>query len=675
MKLIRSFLVLLSFFVTPWSAIAAGFGQIEGLPQQTFLDPQDAFKAVAKVENDTLKTAIILSDKIHAYIKDLHYLITQPKKVELTIQKPDPVTIEGDPNPVFYGTQTIDVPLKQLRDKGINGAFTLEIHMAGCSDAGICYNPQTRTFKLEMPAAPQLSEEEAAEQQQLKELAEEEAREKTAESAAAKSPAVTNEPNQPSNGVTTAQVTPNKTSQTTSSQANPSNEGLFAKIARLTREGNVARIAEVLTRESSFFILFLFFIFGLLLALTPCIFPMIPILSSIIVSQANTNKEADTPPPKWQGFFISLVYVLAMALTYTIVGVIAGLAGADIQAAFAKPWVIVLFALVFMALAFSLFGYYEIGLPASWQSKLTKVSDNAQGKGGLIGTAVMGALSALIVGPCVAPPLGGAILFISRSGDAWLGGWALFIMSIGMGMPLLLVGLGAGKFMPRPGGWMTRVSEIFGVLMLMMALYMLRSLLSDGMMMLLSALLLMGTALYMNPFETSASKGAWRLIKLFAFTLLLYGALLFVGWVSGSTSLIHPLDHLGGGTTPAEATHQKVDRTAHQGYSYERLMQEVKAAGKPVMVDIGKANCAACTELEEITFPDPAVQAALKHFKFIQIDITKYTDDDDKLLKKFHLFGAPNLLFFDSRGNPLPEKFLTGFVEPEKLVEHLKTIQ
>ncbi len=670
---IRSFWVYVTLFLTLWSPASAGFGAIDGLPQQSFLDPKDAFRAVAKVEDDTLKTAIILGDKIHAYTKDLHYVITQPKKVELTIQKPDPVTIEGDENTVFYGTQTIDVPLKQLRDKGISGTFTLAIHMAGCSDAGICYNPQTRTFTLAMPAAPKLSEEDAAEQQQLKELAEEEAQEKAAENAKEKAAqAETAAPSQQDKHPQTSSASPRQASHATP----PTDEGLFAKITRLTKEGNVAKIADVLTHESSFFILFLFFIFGLLLALTPCIFPMIPILSSIIVSQANKNKAVDTSPSKWQGFFISLVYVLAMALTYTIVGVIAGLAGADIQAAFAKPWVIVLFSFVFVALAFSLFGYYEIGLPASWQSKLTKVSDNAQGKGGMLGTAVMGALSALIVGPCVAPPLGGAILFISQSGDAWLGGWALFVMSIGMGMPLLLVGIGAGKFMPRPGGWMTRVSEIFGVLMLAMALYMMRSLLSEGMMMLLSALLLMGTALYMNPFDTGSSKGAWRLIKLFALTLLFYGALLFIGWVSGSTSLIHPLDHLKGGSATATAVAKKpVDRATRQGYSYARLMREVKAAGKPVMVDIGKANCAACTELEEITFPDPAVQAALKRFQFIQIDITKYTDDDDKLLKKFHLFGAPNLLFFDSKGNPLPEKFLTGFVKPEKLAEHLKAIQ
>ncbi|MCB4743873.1 MAG: sulfite exporter TauE/SafE family protein, partial [Sulfurovum sp.] len=210
---------------------------------------------------------------------------------------------------------------------------------------------------------------------------------------------------------------------------------VFDKISSLTQEGNTANIANVLGSESSLFIIMLFFIFGLLLALTPCIFPMIPILSSIIVSQASDQK-----PSVAKAFFTSLVYVIAMALTYTVVGVVAGLAGADIQTAMQNPWALTAFAAMFVALAFSLFGYYEIGLPASWQSKLSRVSDEAGQRGGFIGTAVMGVLSALIVGPCVAPPLGGAVLFISHTGDALLGGVALFVMSIGMGMPLLLVG-------------------------------------------------------------------------------------------------------------------------------------------------------------------------------------------------------------------------------------------
>ncbi|MEY3091127.1 MAG: protein-disulfide reductase DsbD, partial [Pseudomonadota bacterium] len=204
--------------------------------------------------------------------------------------------------------------------------------------------------------------------------------------------------------------------------------GFIEKISKLIKEGNTAKIADILVNESSVFILILFFLFGLLLSLTPCIFPMIPILSSIIVSQ----HKGDEKPSVSQAFFTSLIYVVAMALTYTVVGIIAGLVGADIQTAMQTPWVLVLFSAMFVALAFSLFGYYEIALPTSWQSKLNRVSDGAQGKG-IVGTAIMGMLSALIVGPCVAPPLGGAVLFISHTGDAFLGGSALFIMSIGMG--------------------------------------------------------------------------------------------------------------------------------------------------------------------------------------------------------------------------------------------------
>jgi len=450
-------------------------------------------------------------------------------------------------------------------------------------------------------------------------------------------------------------------------------EGFFAKITRLTKEGNTGKIADVLVKENPFFILMLFFIFGLLLALTPCIFPMIPILSSIIISQAGKQSK----PTIGKAFFTSLVYVLSMAFAYTVVGVVAGMVGADIQAAMAKPWVILLFAAMFVALAFSLFGYFEIGLPAKWQSKLSSASDNAQGKG-ILGTAIMGVLSALIVGPCVAPPLGGAILFISQTGDALLGGLALFVMSIGMGMPLLLVGLGAGKFMPKPGGWMMRISQIFGVMMLMMALYMIERLLPPAVTLILASLILMGSAVYMGLFDSSSNRqGAGKLITLFGLVMLLYGIMLFVGAVSGSHSLIHPLDRLTGARNGDRNTQILENQTERQGYSLQRLLSEVAQAakeGKPVIVDIGKEGCAACTELEHITFPDPQVQKEMKRFKFIQIDITKNTPQEQAILKKYGLFGAPNILFFDSKGNALPEKFLTGFIPPEQFVEQMKRI-
>ncbi len=444
--------------------------------------------------------------------------------------------------------------------------------------------------------------------------------------------------------------------------------GTFDKISKLVKEGNASKIVDVLVNESSLFVLFLFFIFGLLLSLTPCIFPMIPILSSIIVSQ----QSGDEKPSMAQAFFTSLIYVLSMALTYTVVGLVAGLLGADLQAAMQNPWVLTIFSGVFVALALSLFGYFEIGLPSSWQSKLNKASDSAQGKG-ITGTVVMGALSALIVGPCTAAPISGAVIFISHTGDALLGGAALFVMSMGMGMPLLLVGLGAGKFMPRPGGWMTRVSQVFGVMMLALAIFMLSRILPPGFTMTLWALLFMGTAIYMDVFGHKDQEGAMRLFRLLALTFLLYGASLFIGAISGSTSFIRPFEKFTTGVAVA-ASHTVKDKKEHLGYSVARLMKEVKASDKHVVVDFGKDSCTACTELEEITFPHPLVQEQFKNFTFIKIDLTANNDEDKALLKKFELFGTPNIIFFDKDNKFMPEKSLTGFIPPEDFAKHLESV-
>ncbi|MCD6212596.1 MAG: protein-disulfide reductase DsbD [Sulfurovum sp.] len=448
---------------------------------------------------------------------------------------------------------------------------------------------------------------------------------------------------------------------------------VFDKISSLTKEGNTAKIADVLSSESSFFVILLFFIFGLLLALTPCVFPMIPILSSIIVSQSGEGK-----PSVAKAFFTSLVYVVSMALTYTVVGVVAGLLGADIQAAMQNPWVLTVFAAMFVALAYSLFGYYEIGLPASWQSKISKASDDAGQKGGIAGTAIMGLLSALIVGPCVAPPLGGAVLFISHTGDALLGGIALFVMSMGMGMPLLLVGIGAGKFMPKPGGWMTAVSQVFGVMMLGLAIFMLGRILPDMVTMILWSLLFMGSALYMGIFNPStATQGAKKLFQLLAIVFMLYGASLFVGALSGSSSIIKPFEKFTqvGVAVAGATTASPEDKESHRGYSIARLMKEVKASDKPVVVDFGKDSCTACAELEHITFPHPKVQEQLKNFTFIKIDLTDNSDDDKALLKEFELFGTPNIIFFGKDNKYIAEKSLTGFIKPEVFAEHLKSIE
>jgi thiol:disulfide interchange protein DsbD len=454
----------------------------------------------------------------------------------------------------------------------------------------------------------------------------------------------------------------------------------FDKIKNLAESSNSKDISKALIHENPLFIVFVFFILGLLLALTPCIFPMIPILSSIIVSQAGTGK-----PNVAKSFITSLIYVLSMAITYTTVGVISGLIGSDIQGMMQNPWMLGLFAIIFFALAISLFGYYEIQLPASWQSKLNSASDNAQGKG-ILGTAIMGFLSAFIIGPCVAPPLAGAILFISKTGNALLGGVALFTMSIGMGFPLLLMGLGAGKFMPKPGGWMTRISQIFGVIMLGLAIATIDkiALIPDWLIILLWSLLFMGSAIYMGVFDDShESKGVTKLFKLLGLVLLLYGASLFIGLLSGSNSLLHPFNKF---TSPqinssniTQATNSHMTSSPSEvaihskGYTLTELMQEVKNSNKPVIIDFNKESCTACRELESITFKNPKVIEEMKRFKFISVNTKK--SEYSKMMKKFDIWGTPNLVFYDSHHKLLKNKTSTGFIEAKKLLTILKEIK
>jgi len=454
-------------------------------------------------------------------------------------------------------------------------------------------------------------------------------------------------------------------------EGDPNAKSTWGKVTEALDQANPMAIVDILINESSFFVVFLFLIMGILLALTPCIFPMIPILSSIIVSQQAKDEE----PSAFKGFFISLVYVLSMAVTYTLVGVISGLLGADIQAAMQSPWVLTAFAFMFFALAISLFGYYEIQLPVKWQSKINAMSDNAQGNG-IIGTVIMGFLSAFIIGPCVAPPLAGAVIFISQTGDALLGAVALFAMSMGMGLPLLLVGAGAGKFMPRPGGWMTVVSQTFGVVMLALAIFMLGKVVSDGLTMFLWSLLFMGTAFYMGVFDNSATRvGMKKLFQLLAFVFLIYGSLLFIGFLTGAKSMLSPLEKF---TTTKIAQGvglpEEKKEEAKSGYSVAKLEAEVKASDKLVIVDFRKKSCAACDELELLTFPNPKVQAELKRFNFIKIDVTNNTDEEKALMKKYNAFGTPTIIFFDKENKYLSSKTVSGFVNAEKFSKHLKTI-
>jgi thioredoxin:protein disulfide reductase len=429
------------------------------------------------------------------------------------------------------------------------------------------------------------------------------------------------------------------------------------------------RIARSLVEDSRFLVILTFFGFGLLLAFTPCVFPMIPILSSIIVGQGEhiTTRRA---------FVLSLVYVLAMALTYTVAGVLAGLFGANLQAAFQDPWILGSFAAVFVLLSLSMFGFYELQIPQSMQSKLASWS-NSQRSGTLIGVAIMGLLSALIVGPCVAAPLAGALIYIGQSGDPVLGGLALFAMSMGMGAPLLAIGTGAGKLLPRAGDWMNTIKAVFGVLLLAVAMWMLERILPGAIALGLWGLLLIVTSIYMGALDSLPpdATGWRRFWKGIGLALLVYGALLLVGAAAGGSDPTQPLRGVvsssagpGGGAADTKAQFTTIKSLE----DVQTAVANASRQGRPVMLDFYADWCVDCKRMERDTFSDARVQAALENTLLLKADVTANDPTDRELMRHFGIIGPPAMLFFDPSGEERREYRLVGFLNAADFTAHLQ---
>ncbi len=431
------------------------------------------------------------------------------------------------------------------------------------------------------------------------------------------------------------------------------------------------QLAQSLSQNSIALSMLSFFGLGLLLTFTPCVFPMIPILSSIIAGQGSniTTRRA---------FSLSLVYVMAMALTYTVAGVLAGLFGGNLQAAFQNPWILGSFSALFVLLSLSMFGFYELQLPSRFQSKLTEVSNKQRG-GTVTGVAIMGFLSALIVGPCVAAPLAGALIYIGQTGDAVLGGAALFALSLGMGAPLLLIGTSAGKFLPKAGPWMDAIKAVFGVLLLAVAIWMLERIIPGAIALALWAALFIISAIYLGALENlkPEASGWQRLWKGFGVVMLIYGATLLIGSVSGGRDLFQPLAGLsvaqanGGAGAPSKAHLEFEQIKGLDGLN--QALARAKRNNQHVMLDFYADWCISCKEMEASTFSDPGVKQALDNVMLIQADVTDNDAQDQALLKHFGLIGPPTILLFTPAGEELRQYRLVGFLGPDDFESLIRT--
>ncbi|MDP2963343.1 MAG: protein-disulfide reductase DsbD [Sulfurimicrobium sp.] len=589
--------------------LAALTALIKGGAQDELLEPDQAFKlALTARDAQTLVADFTPAEGYYLYRDRIKFVLKDAEGV--SIAKIELPKGETKTDPSFGATEVYHHPFQALVHlQGAAGKLTLQATYQGCSEKGVCYPPQNKTFTLDLPASMPSG---------------------TPETKPASAPEAAPAP------------------------------------ASANGDASESSQIETLLKGGNFWLVIAsFFGFGLLLALTPCVFPMIPILSGIIVGQGQHL----TRP---RAFALSLAYVLGMAITYAAAGVAAGLSGTLLTSALQNPWVLGTFALVFVALAFSMFGFYELQMPNFIQSRFNDASNKMKG-GKLTGVFAMGALSAVIVGPCVAAPLAGALAYIGLTRDVWLGGWALFAMALGMGAPLLAIGLSAGALLPRAGGWMEAVKAFFGVLLLGVAIWLISPVIPAVVHMLLWAALLIVSAIYLRALDPlpHPSKGWAKFWKGVGVVALIAGVALLIGALSGGRDVLQPLSGLRGAGTAvaAESGHVRFEKVKSVAELDQRIQQ---AQGKFVMLDFYADWCVSCKELERFTFSDARVQARLGDMILLQADVTANSDEDKALLKKFGLFGPPGIIFFDPSGKE--KNRLVGYENPDKFLARAESV-
>ncbi|PTE00706.1 protein-disulfide reductase DsbD [Pandoraea apista] len=629
----------MQFWVLAWLVVAMllSLGMGHARAADDFLDPDVAFK-VSKTEQPGAVLLHFEVAKGYYLYRDRFAFAADNPAVKLGTPEFPKGEIKHDETfgkdmEVYHEPIDVRVPVVQP-----SGPFTLNVTMQGCADKGLCYPPMDKPLKI---SADGLG------------------------GAAGGSSAA----------VSTAGPTASALSGNGAQVAGNSPEGMAAQSAPSSRTAggwlsareDYSEAERILSGGSFALALGIFFALGVGLAFTPCVLPMVPILLSIVAGQEASRGKA---------IRLAIAYVLGMAVVNTVIGVAAGLLGQGLIAFLQAPWVLALFALLMVVLSLSMFGMYELQLPSGLRAKIDDAA-RKQKSGQWIGAAMMGVLSGLIVSPCVTAPLAAALAFIAKTGDAVFGGATLFALSLGMGLPLVILAGGGGALLPRAGAWMDGVKRFFGFLLLGVALWIVRPLLPTPVLLLGWGVLLLVAATFMRVFDSlpEGVSGARRLLKGLGVVVALLGAVALVGAAAGARD---PLVPLAGLTTAASGNaNANASAAAIEGVRFQRvrsvaeLEKVVATAGRPVMFDFYADWCISCKEMERFVFTDPKVKARLDQMVLVQADVTANNADDQALLKRFGLFGPPGIIFFDASGKEVADTRVIGAQSSDQFLRSL----
>ncbi|GAA66077.1 protein-disulfide reductase DsbD [Pseudoalteromonas sp. NSLLW24] len=603
------FLLLVTLLTVPVKAATNNvLGDLLGPPQHTFLPVDQAFVFDFDQQGSTLFVGWDIAPDYYLYKKKIE-IIAKGANIQVGDSGSGEI-IEDEffgKTEVFFNTASVVSKLSNITEGAV-----VKVRYQGCAKAGLCYPPEVISIPLSVISGAQ-----------IKNVDQNSA---TDEAATAQSTfAALNEP----------------TTEPTTNSGDTEKELTFT---------------EQLASQSLITNLLIFFAVGVGLAFTPCVFPMFPILSSLIAGQQNLSTK--------KAFALSFVYIQGMAVTYAALGLVVAALGGQVQGYLQHPFVLISFSLLFVLLAMSMFGWYEIKLPSSMMSKLTQVSNNQKG-GNYVGVFLMGVLSGLIASPCTTAPLSAALLFVAQSGDYLVGGLTLYVLSLGMGLPLLLLGTSGGKLLPKAGGWMEQVKTLFGFVMLVVPLILLERLVSADIILLMAGVLALATALYLHHWQSSQTQSKLKTALWFAATLLV---------ITGFTLTKNYFWPVQVQTVQVSSQNNEFKQVADLAELKEAVAQ-ANDEGRMVMVDLYADWCVACKEFEHYTFPDAKVQSEFSHYQLIQIDLTESDNKTIELMEEYTVFGLPSILFFNTQGQELSTQRVTGFLNAEDFAKHLAVVR